>query len=158
MLGSTRLAIRMDYLNLNDKSESEGVYGSRTRNQWSAGGNCTTALRAALGLPPEQFSIQAFVGMISDEIEQLRTPGAMGGLSRGPHEASVGVPSQTLGRLPPRCRPAPSLRSMCEGQTRYAPVVAGAHQAVGGLRKAPRHCQNPCALPRQSRHTPGGEA
>jgi hypothetical protein len=38
--------------------------------------NAQTALRAALGLPPEQFSIQAFVGMISDEIEQLRITGA----------------------------------------------------------------------------------
>jgi hypothetical protein len=30
------------------------------------------ALRAAAGLEPEQFPIQAFVGMISDEIEALR--------------------------------------------------------------------------------------
>ena len=33
------------------------------------------ALRAAAGLQPEQFPIQAFVGMISDEIESLRTRG-----------------------------------------------------------------------------------
>jgi hypothetical protein len=33
------------------------------------------ALRAAAGLPPEQFPIQAFVGMISDEIESLRQRG-----------------------------------------------------------------------------------
>jgi hypothetical protein len=34
-----------------------------------------TALREALGLPPEHFSVQAFVGMISDEIDQLRAAG-----------------------------------------------------------------------------------
>jgi hypothetical protein len=33
------------------------------------------ALRAAAGLEPEQFPIQAFVGMISDEIEVLRSQG-----------------------------------------------------------------------------------
>ncbi len=33
------------------------------------------ALRAAAGLGPEQFPIQAFVGMISDEIESLRQQG-----------------------------------------------------------------------------------
>ena len=34
-----------------------------------------TALRRALGLSPERFPAQAFVGMISDEIEQLRLQG-----------------------------------------------------------------------------------
>lgn len=34
-----------------------------------------TALREALGLPPENFPVQAFIGMISDEIEQLRAAG-----------------------------------------------------------------------------------
>ena len=34
-----------------------------------------TALRKALGLPPEQFPLPAFVGMVSDEIEQLRRKG-----------------------------------------------------------------------------------
>jgi O-phosphoseryl-tRNA(Cys) synthetase len=33
------------------------------------------ALREASGLGPEMFPIQAFVGMISDEIEALRTRG-----------------------------------------------------------------------------------
>jgi hypothetical protein len=33
------------------------------------------ALRTAAGLGPEQFPIQAFVGMISDEIELLRKNG-----------------------------------------------------------------------------------
>ena len=33
------------------------------------------ALRRAAGLGPEQFPIQAFVGMISDEVEQLRQGG-----------------------------------------------------------------------------------
>ena len=33
------------------------------------------ALRQAAGLGPEQFPIQAFVGMISDEVEQLRRLG-----------------------------------------------------------------------------------
>jgi hypothetical protein len=33
------------------------------------------ALRAAAGLGPEMFPIEAFVGMISDEIEQLRSQG-----------------------------------------------------------------------------------
>ncbi len=34
-----------------------------------------TALRAALGLAPQQFSAEQFVGMISEEIEQLRAAG-----------------------------------------------------------------------------------
>lgn len=33
------------------------------------------ALRAAAGLGAEQFPVEAFVGMISDEIEALRTQG-----------------------------------------------------------------------------------
>jgi hypothetical protein len=33
------------------------------------------ALRDAAGLPPEMFPVQAFVGMISDEIEKLRSQG-----------------------------------------------------------------------------------
>lgn len=33
------------------------------------------SLREAAGLEPEQFPIQAFVGMISDEIESLRKRG-----------------------------------------------------------------------------------
>jgi hypothetical protein len=33
------------------------------------------ALRDKAGLPPEQFSIGAFVGMVSDEIESLRQRG-----------------------------------------------------------------------------------
>ncbi len=36
---------------------------------------CTTALRTALGKPPEHFSKHLFIGMISDEIEQLRSDG-----------------------------------------------------------------------------------
>ncbi len=33
------------------------------------------ALREAAGLGPEMFPVEAFVGMISDEIEKLRSPG-----------------------------------------------------------------------------------
>ena len=33
------------------------------------------ALRAAANLPPEQFPLPAFVGMVSDEIEALRAAG-----------------------------------------------------------------------------------
>ena len=33
------------------------------------------ALREAANLPPEQFPVEAFVGMISDEIEALRDGG-----------------------------------------------------------------------------------
>lgn len=33
------------------------------------------ALRSAAGLGPEMFPVQAFVGMISDEIDQLRAQG-----------------------------------------------------------------------------------
>ena len=33
------------------------------------------ALRAAAGLPEEQFPIQAFIGMLSDKIEVLRKSG-----------------------------------------------------------------------------------
>ncbi len=43
-----------------------------TAQQAAAANN---ALRAALGLPPQRFATEQFVGMISDEIEQLRTAG-----------------------------------------------------------------------------------
>ena len=33
------------------------------------------AMREAIGLGPEQFPMPAFVGMVSDEIEQLRAKG-----------------------------------------------------------------------------------
>ena len=33
------------------------------------------SLREAVGLEPEQFPVEAFVGMISDEIESLRNAG-----------------------------------------------------------------------------------
>ncbi len=33
------------------------------------------ALRHKAGLPPEQFPVEAFVGMISDEVETLRKQG-----------------------------------------------------------------------------------
>jgi hypothetical protein len=33
------------------------------------------ALRGAAHMPPEQFPLEAFVGMVSDEIEQLRAQG-----------------------------------------------------------------------------------
>ena len=34
-----------------------------------------SALRAAANLPPEQFPPEAFIGMVSDEIEALRKAG-----------------------------------------------------------------------------------
>jgi hypothetical protein len=34
-----------------------------------------SVLRTALDLPPQQFTTEQFVGMISDEIEQLRAAG-----------------------------------------------------------------------------------
>jgi hypothetical protein len=37
--------------------------------------NAQSALRAAAGIAPEEFPIEALVGMISDEIETLRTQG-----------------------------------------------------------------------------------
>ena len=38
-----------------------------------------SALRSSAGLEPEQFPVSAFVGMISDEIEILRTQGKSDG-------------------------------------------------------------------------------
>ena len=34
-----------------------------------------TAMRVALGLPPEHFTLVRFVGMVANEIEQLRGAG-----------------------------------------------------------------------------------
>jgi hypothetical protein len=50
-------------------AEDEGRY---TAEQAAA---VTTALRSALGMPPQRFGTEQFVGMISDEIEQLRSAG-----------------------------------------------------------------------------------
>lgn len=36
---------------------------------------CSTALRTAIGLRPEHVTTARFVGMISDEIEQMRAQG-----------------------------------------------------------------------------------
>jgi hypothetical protein len=33
------------------------------------------ALRSAAGMPPEEFPLEAFVGMVSDEVESLRAQG-----------------------------------------------------------------------------------
>lgn len=41
----------------------------------SQAADAQTALRKALGLPPEHFPLPAFIGMISEEIEQLRKTG-----------------------------------------------------------------------------------
>jgi hypothetical protein len=47
-------------------------------------------LRETLQLPPEEFPLPAFIGMISDEIEQLRSRGMS-------DEEIAGVISQTTG-------------------------------------------------------------
>ena len=68
----------------------------------------TTALREALGLPPERFGLDRFVGMISDEIDQLRRAGrsdeAISELLRV--KAGVDVPADALSRYyaPPEGR------------------------------------------------------
>jgi hypothetical protein len=45
--------------------------------RYSAGDAATAnaVLRAALGLAPQRFGTEQFVGMISDEVEQLRAAG-----------------------------------------------------------------------------------
>jgi hypothetical protein len=50
-----------------------------------------TALRKALGLPPEQFPVPAFVGMVSDEIEQLRQQGRSDEEIAGLIQDAVGI-------------------------------------------------------------------
>jgi hypothetical protein len=53
---------------------------------------CSTALRTALGLPPEHFTTERFVGMISDEIEQLRAKGwSDGEIAALVHESTQSV-------------------------------------------------------------------
>ncbi len=54
-----------------------------------------TALRAALGLPPQRFSAEQFVGMISDEIEQLRAAGKSDGDIAALVSDSTGVTVET---------------------------------------------------------------
>ncbi len=49
------------------------------------------ALREAAGLGPEMFPIQAFVGMISDEIQQLRSRGKTDAEIDGLIEASSSI-------------------------------------------------------------------
>lgn len=50
-----------------------------------------TALRHALGLAPENFPVEAFVGMISDEVEQLRAQGKTDDQIAGVIADAVGV-------------------------------------------------------------------
>ena len=50
-----------------------------------------TALRAALGLGPQQFGIEQFVGMISDEVEQLRAAGKTDSDIANVLSSSIGV-------------------------------------------------------------------
>ena len=60
-----------------------------------------TALRHALGLAPEHFSVAAFVGMVSDEIEQLRAQGSTDDQIAGLIEQAIGVrlPSEAISRF-----------------------------------------------------------
>jgi hypothetical protein len=60
-----------------------------------------TALRKALGLDPEQFPVSAFIGMVSDEIEQLRIQGKTDDEIAVLIEQAVGVtlPSETITRF-----------------------------------------------------------
>ena len=51
----------------------------------------TGTLRAALGLPAERFGTEAFVGMISDEIEALRAAGKTDGDIAGILAKSTGM-------------------------------------------------------------------
>ena len=53
----------------------------------------TTALRMAIGLPPEQFGVPQFVAMISDEVEKLRADG------RSDDEIAAIVVESTGGQL-----------------------------------------------------------
>ncbi|RXH58206.1 hypothetical protein [Granulicella sibirica] len=60
-----------------------------------------TALRKALGLEPEQFPVSAFIGMVSDEIEQLRAQGKTDDEIAVLIEQAVGVklPTETITRF-----------------------------------------------------------
>ena len=49
------------------------------------------ALRAAAGMGPEQFPVEAFVGMISDEIEALRKRGMSDGEIASVIEKNSGI-------------------------------------------------------------------
>ena len=57
-------------------------------------------LRRALGLPPQEFGLEQFVGMISDEIEQLRSAGKNDAeISRLLHDAvNVDVSADSIAR------------------------------------------------------------
>jgi hypothetical protein len=69
-----------------------------------------SALRSAAGLPPESFSLEAVVGMISDEVEAARTKGlsdaeiarlvqeSSGIELDGPTLAKLFVPAEARGR------------------------------------------------------------
>ncbi len=73
-----------------------------------------TALRAAAGLEPEQFPVQAFVGMISDEIETLRKQGRTDQQISDLIEenSSIRITPQEIGDnyAPPDRRHAPEMR------------------------------------------------
>ena len=60
----------------------------------------TTAWRAELGLAPERFGLDRFVGMISDEIDQLRRAGrsdaAISDVLRD--KAGLDVPADAIAR------------------------------------------------------------
>jgi|GEM_PF-1101736 len=60
-------------LDLSDLDQSESDQEQTITGQQAA--EAQTALRKMLGLPPEQFPLSAFIGMVSDEIEQLRAKG-----------------------------------------------------------------------------------
>ena len=69
------------------------------------------ALREALGLEPERFPPQAFIGMISDEIEQLRASGRsdedIAGLVSSSSGAEVSVEELRAHYAPPQARGRP---------------------------------------------------
>lgn len=67
-----------------------------------------SALRSAAGLEPEQFAIDAFVGMISDEIEVLREQGKtddqIAGLIRDHSRIDITSRDITVNYAPPEGR------------------------------------------------------
>ena len=74
-------------------AEDEGFSADQTAS-------ATIALRAELGLPPQRFPIETFVGMISDEIEAMRDAGKSDGdISRILRErCAIDIDAATLAR------------------------------------------------------------
>jgi hypothetical protein len=104
------------------------------------------ALRTQAGLGPEMFPMQAFVGMISDEIDSLRKSG------KSDDEIAAVIRSNSLSRLPGARSPSTSLPPNSANGVASSTWFQILGMLLGNLNKVFQTCNQ--APPPLARHSP----